>query len=112
VQAPTIPGAAVVVDIDIDGAVGGGRRGRRREDEALVRDGVEVLGPGDGGGSAAAKEADEGAGTRTLPRKLRPCRLQPSRSHDRCRRRRRWRGRGGRRREDEVLVRDGLSSNC
>jgi hypothetical protein len=94
VQAPTILGAAVVVDIDKDGAVGEVVRVGDEEDKALVLDGVEVLGPGDGKGSTVAKEADEGAGTRTLSRKLQPFRLQPPRSRDRCRRRCRWRGRG------------------
>jgi hypothetical protein len=87
VQAPTILRAAVVVDVDKDGAVGEVVRVGDEEDKALVLDGVEVLGSGDGKGSTVAKEADEGAGTHTLPRKLQPFRLQPSRSRDRCRRR-------------------------
>jgi hypothetical protein len=94
VQAPTILGAAVVVDVDKDGAVGEVVRVGDEEDKALILDGVEVLGPGDGKGSTVAKEADEGAGTRTLPRKLHPFRLQSSQSRDRCRRRCRWCGRG------------------
>jgi hypothetical protein len=94
VQAPAIPGAAIVLDVDIDGTVGEVVGVGDGEDAALVLDGVEVLGPGDGEGSTAAKEAGEGSGTRTLPRKLRPCRLQPARSRDHCRHRRRWRGRG------------------
>jgi hypothetical protein len=94
VQAPAIPGAAVVVDVDIDGTVGEVIGVGDGEDAALVLDGVEVLGPGDGEGSTTAKEAGEGSGTCTLPRKLRSCRLQPARSHDHCRHRRRWRGRG------------------